>query len=391
MQQMLIIFAGLFVALGTAICLLPEGVSLRDAVSLAGAAGKLNVVDLNFDWKNRYNIWSGLIGGMFLQLSYFGTDQSQVQRYLTGKSIAQSRLSLLFNAVAKVPMQFLVLFTGAMVFVFFIFERPPLLFQQVELNKIQSRAAPGELEPISRQFNAAFEQRKQAAQGILEARRQGDQALRKRNLEEYREAQKQLDAARRQSAGLVEKMDGPKGFNDTNYIFLSFVTRYMPAGIVGLILAAVFAAAMSSSSGEINSLATVTIIDIYRRHIRKDATDRHIVRAARIATAFWGCYAIAFAQYGKNLGALIEAVNIVGSLFYGGMLGVFVLAFYFPRVRGTAAFTGVLAGEAAIFYAHFFSQISFLWYNVIGCLVVVGTALAITLVQPRQPLRPLAC
>ena len=391
MQQMLIIFAGLFVALGTAICLLPEGVSLRDAVSLAGAAGKLNVVDLNFDWKNRYNIWSGLIGGMFLQLSYFGTDQSQVQRYLTGKSIAQSRLSLLFNAVAKVPMQFLVLFTGAMVFVFFIFERPPLLFQQVELNKIQSRAAPGELEPISRQFNAAFEQRKQAAQGILEARRQGDQALRKRNLEEYREAQKQLDAARRQSAGLVEKMDGPKGFNDTNYIFLSFVTRYMPAGIVGLILAAVFAAAMSSSSGEINSLATVTIIDIYRRHNRKDATDRHIVRAARIATAFWGCYAIAFAQYGKNLGALIEAVNIVGSLFYGGMLGVFVLAFYFPRVRGTAAFTGVLAGEAAIFYAHFFSQISFLWYNVIGCLVVVGTALAITLVQPRQPLRPLAC
>ena len=391
MQQMLIIFAGLFVALGTAICLLPEGVSLRDAVSLAGAAGKLNVVDLNFDWKNRYNIWSGLIGGMFLQLSYFGTDQSQVQRYLTGKSIAQSRLSLLFNAVAKVPMQFLVLFTGAMVFVFFIFERPPLLFQQVELNKIQSRAAPGELEPISRQFNAAFEQRKQAAQGILEARRQGDQALGKRNLEEYREAQKQLDAARRQSAGLVEKMDGPKGFNDTNYIFLSFVTRYMPAGIVGLILAAVFAAAMSSSSGEINSLATVTIIDIYRRHIRKDATDRHIVRAARIATAFWGCYAIAFAQYGKNLGALIEAVNIVGSLFYGGMLGVFVLAFYFPRVRGTAAFTGVLAGEAAIFYAHFFSQISFLWYNVIGCLVVVGTALAITLVQPRQPLRPLAC
>jgi Na+/proline symporter len=391
MQQMLIIFAGLFVALGTAICLLPEGVSLRDAVWLAGSAGKLNVVDLSFDWKNRYNIWSGLIGGMFLQLSYFGTDQSQVQRYLTGKSIAQSRLSLLFNAVAKVPMQFLVLFTGAMVFVFFIFERPPLLFQQVELNKIQSRAAPGELEPISRQFNAAFEQRKQAAQGILEARRQGDQALRKRNLEEYREAQKQLDAARRQSAGLVEKMDGPKGFNDTNYIFLSFVTRYMPAGIVGLILAAVFAAAMSSSSGEINSLATVTIIDIYRRHIRKDATDRHIVRAARIATAFWGCYAIAFAQYGKNLGALIEAVNIVGSLFYGGMLGVFVLAFYFPRVRGTAAFTGVLAGEAAIFYAHFFSQISFLWYNVIGCLVVVGTALAITLVQPRQPLRPLAC
>ena len=383
MQQMLIIFSGLFVALGTAIYLLPEGVSLRDAVGLAGAAGKINVVDLSFDWKNRYNLWSGLIGGMFLQLAYFGTDQSQVQRYLTGKSIAQSRLSLLFNAVAKIPMQFLILFIGAMVFVFFIFERPPLMFQQVELTKIQSRAAPGELEPVRQQFNAAFEQRKQAAQGMVEARRQGDQGLSNRSLEEYRQAQKQLDAARRAGFSLVERMDGPKGFNDTNYIFLSFVTRYMPAGIVGLILAAVFAAAMSSSSGEINSLATVTIIDIYRRHIHQDASDRQIVRASRIATAFWGCYAIVFAQYGKNLGALIEAVNIVGSLFYGGMLGVFVLAFYFPRVRGTAAFAGVLAGEAAIFSAHFFTQISFLWYNVIGCLVVVGTALGLTLVERR--------
>jgi len=384
MQQMLIIFSGVFVALGTVIYLLPEGISLRDAVSLAGAAGKLNVVDLSFDWKSRYNIWSGLIGGTFLQLSYFGTDQSQVQRYLTGKSIAHSRLSLLFNAVAKIPMQFLILFTGAMVFVFFIFERPPLLFQQVELNKIHSRAAPRDLEPISHQFNAAFEQRKQAAQGIVEAHRQGHPALAKQSLAEYRQAQQQLDAARREGARLAEKVDGLPGFNDTNYIFLSFVTRYMPAGIVGLILAAVFAAAMSSSSGEINSLATVTVIDIYRRHIRKDATERHTLRASRIATAFWGCYAIAFAQYGKNLGALIEAVNIVGSLFYGGMLGVFVLAFYFPRVRGTAAFTGVLAGEAAIFCAHFFTQVSFLWYNVIGCLVVVATALAISRFQPRN-------
>jgi len=382
MQQMLIIFSGVFVALGTVIYLLPEGISLRDAVSLAGAAGKLNVVDLSFDWKSRYNIWSGLIGGTFLQLSYFGTDQSQVQRYLTGKSIAHSRLSLLFNAVAKIPMQFLILFTGAMVFVFFIFERPPLLFQQVELNKIHSRAAPRDLEPISHQFNAAFEQRKQAAQGIVEAHRRGHPALAKQSLAEYRQAQQQLDAARREGARLAEKVDGLPGFNDTNYIFLSFVTRYMPAGVVGLILAAVFAAAMSSSSGEINSLATVTVIDIYRRHIRKDATERHTLRASRIATAFWGCYAIAFAQYAKNLGALIEAVNIVGSLFYGGMLGVFVLAFYFPRVRGTAAFAGVLAGEAAIFCAHFFTQVSYLWYNVIGCLVVVATALAISRFRP---------
>ncbi len=374
-QQMAIIFFGLFTALGTAIWLLPAGVSLADAVHLAGAAGRLNAIDLSFDWKSPFTLWSGLIGGTFLSLSYFGTDQSQVQRYLTGRSIAQSRLSLLFNAVAKVPMQFVILFTGAMVFVFYVWERPPLLFEPVELKKIEQAPGFGAVDSAYRQ---AFERRKEAAASFLGARRSGNSPGVERSVREYRAAQSDLDAARARAAKLAG------GIKDTNYIFLGFVTRYMPTGVVGLVLAAILAAAMSSTSAEINSLATVSVIDIYRRHVVKNASDRHYLWASRAATAFWGCYAVAFAEYGRQLGSLIVAVNMVGSLFYGGMLGVFVLAFFFRRVRGTAAFCGVLAGEAAIFYAHMRTEISFLWYNVVGCLVVVITAGVITRLQGNE-------
>jgi Na+/proline symporter len=327
------------------------------------------------DWNDRYNLWSGLIGGMFLALSYFGCDQSQVQRYLTGRSIAQSRLGLLFNAMAKIPMQFFILFIGAMVFVFYLFEQPPLLFQQAELHRIQSDAR---YQPIARRYSRAFATRNDAARRLTEARHRGDAELRTRNIAAYRTAQKEIDAARADAASLVEATGGEKGFRDTNYIFLSFVTRHLPVGIVGLVIAVIFAAAMSASSGEINSLATVSVIDIYRRHVRQSASDRHYLMASRVATAFWGLYAVAFAGYGKNMGALIEAVNMVGSLFYGSLLGVFVLAFFFRRVGGTAAFTGMLAGETAIFAAFLLTGISFLWYNVIGCLVVIGTAVGIT-------------
>jgi len=370
-QQMLIIFAGLLAALAAALWLLPPGVSIVDALRLAGAAGKLNAVDLSLDPNNRYTLWSGLIGGMFLALSYFGTDQSQVQRYLTGRSVAQSRLSLLFNAVAKVPMQFLVLLIGALVFVFFIFERPPLLFHPSELARL--RAGEPSWSAIERRFEEAFLQRRRAAWDLLEARRRGRPWRDQQRA--FQQAGAELETVRRQAIG---------GINDANYIFLSFVTRYLPAGLVGLILAAVFAAAMSTISAEINSLATVTVMDLYRRHWRRQAEDRRYLRASRLATVFWGCYAVAFAQYGRNLGSLIEAVNMVGSLFYGSMLGVFVLAFFFPRVGGTAAFLGVLAGEAAILWSHFSTGISFLWYNVVGSLVVIGAGLAIQRVLPAN-------
>lgn len=382
-QQMLIMFAGIVAALVTAILLLPDRVSFVDAMTVAGAAGRLNAVTTNFDWNDRYNLWSGLIGGMFLALSYFGCDQSQVQRYLTGKSIAQSRLSLLFNAVAKVPMQFFILFTGAIVFVFYTFERPPLLFQPVTLQKLERQAG---FEAIRARYEAAFAARKEAAEQLLEARRNGDGALRAERVREYREAERAFQEVRREAARFAENR-GISASNDTNYIFLTFVTRYMPAGVVGLIMAAIFAAAMSSISAEINSLATVTVVDIYRRHFRRQASEGHYLRAAKAATAFWGAYAVLTAEFGSSLGALIEAVNMVGSFFYGGMLGVFILAFYFPRVTSNAAFVAVVAGEAAIFLTWRLTGVSFLWYNVIGCLVVILTGVLLSRLRGGRQFR----
>ncbi len=365
--QMSIIFCGLVIALFSVIHMLPAGLSLMDAVYLAGAVGKLNAVVPRFDLNDRYTLWSGLIGGSFLALAYFGCDQSQVQRYLTGKSIAQSKLSLLFNAMAKIPMQFFILFVGAMVFVFYLFEQPPVLFQSTAMKAIESQSAP-----VEGQFSKAWQQRRDAAWKLAAAQRAGDSGARQSALRDYRVAQTGMTSARAAGIKLYENVQGKPGFNDTNYIFLSFVTRYLPAGVVGMVIAVIFAAAMSASSGEVNSLATVTVIDIYKRHIRRTAPDRHYLLISRLATVFWGLYAVMFAQYARNLGSLIEAVNMVGSLFYGTLLGVFTLAFFFRRVGGTAAFTGMLVGEIAILSAAKFTGISFLWYNVIGAVVVVA-------------------
>jgi len=379
-QQMCVIFLGLIAALVTCILLLPQSVSFGDAVYLAGAANRLNAVTTRFDWNDRFNIWSGLFGSTFLFLSYFGCDQSQVQRYLTGRSIAQSRLSLLFNAVAKIPMQFFILFIGAMVFVFYLFIQPPVLFQSAELGRIHNLAA---FQPVQSDYQQAFERRRQAALGLVEARHNGDLAARARESAEYRSAQRSLDDVRIRASRLVEQSGGEKDFSDTNYIFLSFVTQYLPAGLVGLLIAVVFAATMSASSGEINSLATVSVVDLYKRYVVRNGTDHHYLRASRWATLLWGACAVLFAGFGRKLGSLIVAVNIVGSLFYGSLLGCFVVAFAFRRVGGTAVFIGMLAGEAAVFWAFKFTGMSYLWYNLIGCAVVVVTSLLVTAVSAK--------
>jgi Na+/proline symporter len=378
-QQMGVIVLGLLIALITVIVMLPHSVSFGDAVYLAGAAGRLNAVTTNFNWNDRFNIWSGLIGSTFLFLSYFGCDQSQVQRYLTGRSIAESRIGLLVNAVAKIPMQFFILFIGAMVFVFYVFVEPPVLFQHTELARI---AQTSDYRGVETRYRDAFERRREAALSLAQSHRAGDQAAHTRGLADYRGAQQSLDAARSSAARLVEAHGGEKEFSDTNYIFLSFVTRYLPAGIVGLVIAVIMAATMSSSSGEINSLATVTVVDLYRRHFHPGASDHHYLLASRWATVFWGAYAVAFAGWGKKLGSLIVAVNVVGSLFYGSLLGCFVVAFAFKRVGGTAVFLAMLAGEAAIFTVFLRGNISYLWYNVIGCVVVVAVSLALTALAP---------
>ncbi|MEP6715611.1 MAG: sodium:solute symporter [Terriglobia bacterium] len=380
--QMSIIFSGLVLGLITVVSLMPAGISFGDAVYLAGAVGKLNAVDLKFDPGNRYNLWSGLIGGSFLALGYFGCDQSQVQRYLTGKSVSQSRLGLLFNAMAKVPMQFFILFVGAMVFVFFLFVPPPMLFDTTAAKAVSAdRAYPG----VEAKYQAAWERRKQAAFALNDARKVEDKPKLAAALGDYRSAQTDIDAARSTGIRLYEKSKHQKGYNDTNYIFMTFVTRYFPAGVVGLVIAVIFTAAMSSSSGELNSLAAVSVMDIYRRHFRRDATDHHYLLVSRWFTAGWGLWAVIFAQYAKNLGSLVEAVNQIGSFFYPVLLGVFILAFFFRRVQGGAAFWAMLVGEAAIVACALLTKIAFLWYNVIGALVVVVFGLLFSLLSEPRP------
>ena len=375
--QMGVMTLGLLAALICAVMLLPPHVSFGDAVSLAGTAGRLNAVTTKFDWNDRYNLWSGLLGGMFLALAYFGTDQSQVQRYLTGKSIAESRLGLMFNAVAKIPMQFFILFIGAMVFVFYIYQQPPMLFEQLEMRRLQSTADRTSYERVAGQYQSAFETRKAAADRLLALRGAGDPGQLQEARAAYSQAQQSFDAARRDGAQLAQRAGGKK-VNDTNYIFLTFVTSYLPAGLVGLVLAMILGATMSSIASEMNALATVSVIDIYKRHAQPKAGEGHYLLASRLATLLWGGYAVLSAQYVKQMGSLIEAVNLLGSFFYGGMLGVFVLAFFFKRVRGRGAFWGVLVGEAAIFACWYYTSLAFLWYNVVGCVVVVLTGLAIT-------------
>ncbi len=380
-QQMTMIFVALAASLIVAIHQLPANISFGDALHLAGAAGRLNIVDTKLDWSDRYNLWSGLVGGGFLALAYFGCDQSQVQRYLTGKSITESRLSLMFNAVVKIPMQLFILFIGTIVFVVSLFVPSPMIFQPIQAARA---ARSADWTPLEKQYRQAFELRRDSAYRFAAAARNAG-AEEHQALSEFRQAESAYSAIRKKGLLLVARLDEGSKFDDTNYIFLRFVTSYLPMGLVGLVIGVIFSASMGSTSGEINSLATVSVIDIYRRFLVRNQTDRHYLFASRVLTVFWGAYAVAFAALGaRGFGALIERVNIVGSLFYGGLLGAFVLAFFFKRVGGTATFYGVLAGEAAIFAVAAWTSLSFLWYNVVGCAVVISVALLITFGRPAS-------
>ncbi|HEY7212935.1 MAG TPA: sodium:solute symporter [Bryobacteraceae bacterium] len=375
-QQMSMIFIALIVSLVVIIHALPPQISFVQALHLAGAAGRLNIVDLHWDLSDRYNLWSGLIGGCFLALAYFGCDQSQVQRYLTGRSIAQSRLSLLFNAIVKVPMQLFILFIGAMTFVLSLFVQPPMIFQPLEA---EHAAHTANWKAAEASYRKAFAARKEEAFHLAGEDRHASAAA-------FRQANSAFMQSREQALHLVAQLHSADTYDDTNYVFLSFIKSYLPIGLVGLVIGVIFSASMGSTSGEINSLATVSVVDIYRRFIVRNRTDRHYLIASRVFTVFWGAYAVAFAALGaRGFGALIERVNIVGSLFYGGLLGVFVLAFFCKRVGATAAFAGVVVGEIVIFAVAAFTSISFLWYNVIGCLVVVSTGLLLSMrIKPGQ-------
>jgi Na+/proline symporter len=386
-QQFLIVMSGMLVALIMTIHLMPADVSFPQAVSVAGVMGKLKLVDVSFNWNDRYNLWSGLIGGLFLSLAYFGTDQSQVQRYLTARSTVHSRLGLLFNGMAKIPMQFFILFVGAMVFVFYQFIAPPLFFNPQEAARLRAGALSSEYQKIESQYQAAHQEKQNRIRDWLAVSRQKNPAAIARSKAELQESQQAFETIRHQGIELIEKNRPGANTNDANYVFLTFVTHYLPAGMVGIIIVVVFGATLSSLSSELNSLATCTVVDVYKRLICPLGSDSHYLRVSRLATGLWGVFAVLLSEQASRLGTLVEAVNILGSLFYGTVLGIFVLAFFFKQVQGTAVFLAAFLGELVVLAFFLFSSISFLWYNVVGTLSVIVFCLLLTAAHRLVPLK----
>jgi len=373
--QMAIIWFGIFLSLGVAVAQLPAGFGLRDALALAQTTDHLKVMDLSPDPRRAYTLWSGLVGGLFLSMAYFGTDQSQVQRYLSGRSLTESRLSLLFNAFLKVPMQFLILLTGVLVFVFYHFHEPPLLWNAAAMTRLEREAPPSEIAALRERFGLAHEARRDAAVGFARDRAEADAAR-------YLEANRELEAARAAVVRRIETIDGGARYNDTNYIFPSYIVTHLPKGLAGLVIAVIFAAAMSTLSGELNSLATASMVDFYQRFVRTEASDAHYLRASRVATAFWGLFASVVALGAGRLGSAIEVVNRFGSYFYGSILGVFGLAVLTPKASARGAFYGLFAGMTAVGLVANFTTVHFLWYNVVGALTVFVVGLAISALTP---------
>ena len=369
--QMTIIFCGLFAAGVMVVHLLPESVGFGKAISISGKMGRTNAIDFDFSWTNPYNVWSGIIGGFFLQLSYFGTDQSQVGRYLTGSSVGQSRLGLLMNGLVKIPMQFLILLIGVLVFTFYQYNKAPLFFNSYELNKLEKSEYKAELAQIQTKHNQLFEKKKQEVEKLDVALSQNNQAL----IDQQRILVKQADedgkVIREELTTLMKKNDANASTNDNNYIFLSFVTEYLPKGLIGLLIAIIFLASMGSTASALNSLASTTVVDIYKRIFNKTGSDGAYVNASRWATVLWGLVCIIMALFTSKIGNLIEAVNILGSFIYGTILGVFLVAFYLKNVKSQAVFYAAILAEAIVCALGFAEVVAYLWLNVIGCLAVV--------------------
>ena len=382
--QFVVIWGGLATVAIVVASRLPHGVSVVDALAVAGRLGRMRIVDPTFDLQNRYNLWSGLIGGSFLAMSYFGTDQSQVGRYLTGRSVAQSRLGLLFNGLAKVPMQFVVLGVGAMVFAFYLFAPAPAFF-----NPEPVRVA--EHGPLASEYRAAVERQSEAAMArahrasaLVEARHRHDRAAIANAGAALEHAHHELEAARGATLEVLKRAQPGMNPNDVNYVFLRFVLQNLPVGIIGLVLAMVFSASMSASSAEMSALASTTIVDVWKRWLGGGGGAARELSVSRGVTLMWGVFAVGFAEFAGRLGSLVEAVNVLGSLFYGTILGIFLTAFYLKRVGGTPVFVAALVAEAVVLACFFWTKISFLWFNVVGCLVVVGVASGLAAWMPRR-------
>ena len=369
--QMIIITFGMFSAFFMILHSLPSDISFLDATRVAGKMGKLNAITFDFDWKDRYSFWSGLIGGTFLALSYFGTDQSQVQRYLSGKSIAQSRIGLLANGIVKIPMQFGILFLGAMVFVFYQFATPPLFFNSVESAKVKTSVYAEDYKKLEDRFDEIHSEKQIQLREMIAANKNGNETKLNSAAKEVNKSRKAELGIKDEATKLIKQVDPGADTNDTNYIFLTFVITVLPAGLIGLVLAAILSASMSSTSAELNALASTTVIDIYKRMVKPSASEKHYLLVSKLATIFWGIYAIGFAMFANRLGTLIEAVNILGSLFYGTILGIFLIAFYLKKIGGTATFYSAIIAELVVISCYLFTEIPYLWFNVIGCVVLI--------------------
>jgi SSS family transporter len=366
-KQMFIVVSGMSAAVVILLYGILPHVSFGQALRLAGATGRLKAIDFTFDVKATYTFWSGMIGGLFLMLAYFGCDQSQVQRYLTAKSVDEARSSLLMSAWVKIPLQLLILSTGVLVFVFYLFQTPPMLFNRAYDAPVAAGPHAAEYVALEQQFDDAFTSRRQAAE-------QGDR-------EAFLAADARVGDVRSQAVAIVRDTTGDERYTDVNYVFPTFITTQMPIGLVGLMIAAIFAAAMSASGGELNSLATATVLDFYRRHWVKEASDTHYLAVSKIATIGWGLFACVVAIYSANQGSLIEVVNRYGSFFYGSLLGVFILAILTKRATARGAFWGLIAGMVvvlAVAFSPWTRDIAFLWHNLVGAVVVVVVGLLLS-------------
>jgi solute:Na+ symporter, SSS family len=381
-HQLLIALGGMAIAMVVALRSLPDGVGFVDAVRVAGRMERINIIDFSFDLSTPYNFWSGLFGGLMVALAYFGTDQSQVQRYLTGETITQSRLGLLFNGLVKVPMQFFILFVGAMVFVFYQFVAPPLSFNPVQREKVRNSPVAAEYRALETAHQATFEAKRNAASQLVEAMDAKNAAAVEQKTAELRVLQKRNDDTRKAASALIKKNDPLAEPADTDYVFLTFVTQNLPVGLVGVLMAAIFCAAMSATASGLNALASTSVIDVWKRLIQRDLSDHTYVRISKGMTVAWGVFCIGFALYANQLGSLIVAVNRIGSLFYGTMLAIFLVGFYVKRVGARAMFWGALVAQAAVIACWLYTDMAWLWWNVVGCVVGVVAALLLQAILP---------
>lgn len=384
--QMTVILVGMAVAFTTIIMNLPDGVGFVDGLRLAGKMGKTEAISFDFDLSERYTFWSGITGGFFLALAYFGTDQSQVQRYIGGKSVRESRMGLMFNAVLKIPMQFFILLTGVMVFVFFQFERHDVLFDTASVELIETSPAAQEFDHARARHQLNHEEKKLASLHLIEAIKTGNDkevATFTRDLKDLQEAARLI---RNEAKEIVIQELPNNTQRDSDYVFISYVLGYMPVGLVGLLLAVILSAAMSSTAGELNALGSTTSIDFYRRVFKSNASDHHYLLASKWLTAMWGIVALGFALTADLFENLIEAVNILGSIFYGTVLGIFTTAFFIKSAKAWAVFLSALIAQSTVILLFVFKSedLSYLLYNVIACLMVMGLSLILSYAVKRS-------